>query len=149
MIVGFSGTRLGLTDAQSEYCEQLLVALGLTISVIHGDCIGADADFHKLSAALSIPIEVYPPANRSLRAFCAGPNVTVHCASPYLARNRAIVDAADMMLCAPGSTIARLRNLRGQGTWSTIHYARAQGVRGIIVSPDGSSEGLLSGQPDV
>lgn len=42
MILGFTGTRQGMTDYQQAQVRRFLVAYQCTI-LHHGDCIGADA----------------------------------------------------------------------------------------------------------
>jgi hypothetical protein len=101
--------------------------------VRHGDCIGADADFHAIAVALGLPVAVHPPDNSSKRAFCQGATLVLD-PLPYLVRNHAIVDRSDRMIAAPGERKEQLRS----GTWATIRYARKQGKPLTVVWPDGT-----------
>jgi len=90
----------------------------------HGDCVGADAQFHDLLVERDIPIAIHPPMNDSARAFCSTGNIVEVCESlSYLARNRMIVKQSEVLLATPreGHEPAPAR---GQGTWSTVRFAR-------------------------
>lgn len=50
MIVGFTGTREGMSPEQKRVTREIISQL-ITTSVhtaVHGDCIGADTDFHHI-----------------------------------------------------------------------------------------------------
>lgn len=67
MIVGFSGTRFGMTDYQKRNVKELLLEL-LPEEVHHGDCVGADSEFH------DIVREVLPNCRIVIRPGPDGPN---------------------------------------------------------------------------
>jgi hypothetical protein len=48
--IGFTGTRHGMTPAQRHAVSQLIaeLAAGAAFTAHHGDCVGADAEFHDL-----------------------------------------------------------------------------------------------------
>jgi hypothetical protein len=119
MRVGFTGTRLGMSDRQREGLQELLQGLGATV-LHHGDCIGADADAHHVAEGLGVPIVIHPPTNGSCRAYCKSP--TIRAPYDYLKRNHNIVDESDVLIAAPeGAEVQR------SGTWATIRYARKMG----------------------
>jgi hypothetical protein len=99
----------------------------------HGDCIGADADFHALCLDLGLRVHIHPPVNDKKRAFCQG---AASMAEPkdYLQRNHNIVDASCLLIAAPSGT----SELRRSGEWATIRYARKLGRTIWFVFPDGS-----------
>ena len=130
MIIGFTGTRAGLTPGQRE---QIVEYLELAHHVVHGDCIGADAAFHELALEMGIPVTLHPPVDPSRRAFCSGASAIMP-ALPYLERNRAIVARSDLLIGAPKETREPIP-MRGQGTWSTIRYDRKQRCPLVIVWP--------------
>ena len=72
MIVGFTGSYLGMTKAQRPKVFKWLMTNATKITEAHhGDCIGADAVFHAMCAQLGIPIiYVHPPDNADKRAWC-------------------------------------------------------------------------------
>lgn len=109
----------------------------------HGDCVGADYEFHNVAeygfgmgaSAAPTSIVIHPPINEQFRAFCIGTDRRE--AKPYLNRNRDIVDECDVLIAAPKQTV-KPASLRGQGTWLTVEYAHKQGKPVYIVFPDGS-----------
>jgi hypothetical protein len=116
---GFTGTRNGLNNNQTKKIIKLLKKYK-NIEVHHGDCIGADTDFHNLCVDLSknIKIVIHPPINESMRYY----NNSKYIKKPkdYIKRNHDIVDIADILIACPISEEEVLRS----GTWSTIRYAR-------------------------
>ncbi len=131
MIIGFTGTQDGMTPTQVEILISVLSGLEIE-EVHHGDCIGADTEFHNVvvSVCSTAKIIIHPPNNASKRAFNSG---FVLCEKPYLTRNKDIVNAVDMMIAMPkGEETVR------SGTWSTVRYARKIGKPVVIIYPDGT-----------
>lgn len=135
MIVGFTGTRKGMTDAQAERVLTLLLDQHPR-EVNHGDCVGGDERFHRICQRLNISIVIHPPEDDKLRAFCEGASL-VHDPLPYIERNRIIVCTSERMIATPKEQVEPKPG-RGQGTWSTIRYARSLDVPVAVVWPDGS-----------
>ena len=119
MIVGFTGTRHGMTNRQLEKVRNYLARTPMQFAV-HGDCVGADSEFHRICVSLNIPVRLYPPTEAGLRAFSERPAI-VYPAKPYLERNRMIVDVCDILIACPFDEFERARS----GTWSTVRYARS------------------------
>lgn len=133
LALGFSGTREGMTAGQHRTVERLLKLLRPT-EVHHGDCIGADVDFHRLCRLLTIrPIVGHPPSDPKLRAFCDFDVLLAE--KGYYARDRDIVVASNVLIATPKQST---RQTTG-GTWYTISYAE-RSKRTIIVWPDGTTE---------
>jgi hypothetical protein len=132
MKIGFTGTRIGMTATQALAVRHELERLRPT-EARHGDCVGADAQFHALvrEQDATTRIVVHPPDNPKLRAFCQGDLELVP--RDYQARNRDIVDAADVLLAAPRGGGETLRS----GTWATIRRARVRGIPILICYPSG------------
>lgn len=130
--VGFTGSRDGLTTGQTRQVIALLVDLqqhhGARV-FHHGDCLGADDQAATIAHNLGYHVVAHPPTNRRLRAY--GYYDEVRPQLPYLARNRAIVDACRRLIACPSSPIEEQRS----GTWATIRYARTVGVRMCVVTP--------------
>lgn len=123
--VGFSGTREGMTANQRKQVIEFLTEhrkIGWKIEAHHGDCIGADAEFHVICRTLSsdIKIVVHPPSDSSRQAHCQGDET--HPVKPYLVRNRDIVNDTDILIGCPKSPVRA-----GSGTWYTIEYADSCG----------------------
>ncbi len=131
-VVGFSGTRKGMTERQYFMVRTILLNVG-AIEIHHGDCVGADAQVHDFASDKGIRTVIHPPTNPELRAFCAGDEVLT--ARPYLARNRDIVDACTLLVAAPPDKYSG----RG-GTFSTLRYALKVDRDLIAVYPDGTTE---------
>ena len=135
--VGFTGTQRGMTPEQDETVRKAFRRMedeGGSQWAAHGDCIGADAEFHDIAREFDMKVAIFPPENPSKRAWKEGDT----CAEPkpYLDRNKDIVDEVDYMLATPGEFEEVLRS----GTWSTIRYAIKQQVPVQIVFPDGTEE---------
>lgn len=130
MIFGFTGTRAGMTDAQKAEVRHLLTGGG---TAHHGDCIGADAEFHHICLDLGIPVTIHPPRNAKHRAFCTGAQ-EVRPTKPYLERNQAIVTECEILIAAPRENTEPPPR-QGQGTWSTIRYARTIGRTIYLATP--------------
>lgn len=130
MKVGFTGTRRGMTEAQKNALWWFLLHHPrLDREFHHGDCIGADAQAHLVARSLGFRIVVHPPASDTLRAWCEGDEVLDP--APYLRRNRAIVDACDVLIACPGGP-----EVRRSGTWATIRYAQSRGAPLVLIRPD-------------
>lgn len=137
--IGFTGTRKGMTERQKMEVRKYLIDAYPFVGH-HGDCVGADADFHDICRNLGInedpvfpAVIVYPPENPKARAWCRE-FTEIHQPAPYLERNRAIVDASDMLIATPAEYNRKPRS----GTWYTIMYASNQGKRYVIIYPDGN-----------
>lgn len=129
--IGFSGTQLGMTERQLASLRRLVSGVeGVTWH--HGDCVGADFQFHVLLRQLDYRIVSHPPVNESKRAWTLPDEERLP--REYLARNRDIVDESSVMIFAPGGFVEAVRS----GTWSTYRYCVRRGKPWIIVFPDGS-----------
>lgn len=138
IVIGFTGTRHGMTKLQ-------MAAFLATIRDLqpsefhHGDCIGADDEAALSVAYLDVgqmaPITIvcHPPLDESHRAFNKHAFRTLP-PKTHFARNRDIVDAADMLIACPCDMTPQPRG----GTWYTVGYARKKGKRVVIIWPDGT-----------
>jgi hypothetical protein len=132
--IGFTGTRQGMTAWQREVVRRVLLT---ATEAHHGDCLGADAEFHELAWAGGIDLVIHPPEDDKAQARCVGA-LMVHPPKPYLERNKDIVDGTDLLVATPKEA-KEPRVKRGSGTWACIGYARRVGKRILIVWPDGES----------
>lgn len=134
MRVGFTGSRLGMTECQRLALTALFISLlrNVASEFHHGDCVGSDAEAHAIARTFKdLAIVVHPPTDSRLRANCQGDRVLAPL--EYLARNRAIVNSVDAMIATPAEEHEIMRS----GTWSTIRYARAKRVSCHVIKPDG------------
>lgn len=137
--VGFTGSQLGMTPEQVYEVDMLLNDELTTSYAHHGDCIGADADFHNIARLQGLELHGHPPINPSKRAFCEFYSTEeVEEEKDYIKRNHDIVMAVDWMIACPSSFKEELRS----GTWATIRWARLAETPGYIVWPDGKVTGI-------
>ena len=137
MIIGFTGTRQGMTPRQHEIVGAMVRSS--CTEAHHGDCIGADEEFHGICVGAHVKVIIHPPEKRKWRAFCKG---IVLPEKDYLIRNRDIVDACELLIAAPKEQ-EEPAPTRGQGTWSTVRYARGKRRPCAIVKPSGAVEFVL------
>jgi predicted Rossmann fold nucleotide-binding protein DprA/Smf involved in DNA uptake len=136
MIIGFTGTRKGMTDEQKKKIR-LLMQTHKPDTVTHGCCVGADLHFHVIATGLDcVKRYIFYPSTIKEQSFVAVSCETtiVYPPSPPLERNRRIVKLCDALWACPKGTKEELRS----GTWATIRYARKIGRKVVIVYPDGS-----------
>jgi hypothetical protein len=133
IIVGFTGTRRGLTRQQFMVIEAFFKD-HVILEAHHGDCIGADEEFHDICLTYDVPVILHPPENPKLRAFCKHYRKVMP-PRPFLERNHIIVDTCDVLLAAPREE-QEPPVARGQGTWSTVRYARRSSKRFRVVWPE-------------
>lgn len=132
MIVGFTGTRRAITEAQRDALVDLVQELEPIAEIHHGDCVGADAAFHRIAANWSgCRFVVHPPDQPALRARMPGDLVLPP--KPYLERDADIVAASDVVIACPYERAEQRRS----GTWATVRMARRAGVSLALVYPDG------------
>jgi len=138
MIVGFSGSREGMTMIQREKVKAVLSTL-LPEEAHHGDCVGSDEGFHELCRELTreqlitVYIVVHPPMADQFRAFCEGDETRPPKA--YIGRNRDIVSEVGALIACPKQEL-QPPELRGHGTWSTIRYATGR-IPIYLIKPSG------------
>jgi hypothetical protein len=131
--LGFTGTQQGMTPEQAAALMLVIPRLA-PARARHGDCIGADAEFHLACLTHNVPVYLHPPTIPAKRAFCTLGVSWCAAPLPYLDRNREIVVGSDWMVATPKGTVEELRS----GTWSTIRFARKRKTPLLIIFPDGT-----------
>lgn len=146
-ILGFTGTRRGMTAAQEKTVMRLL-RTAKPRRVVHGACIGADTQFHDIARGptgeFAITIAVRPcrlQSQKSVRCVLDADEVLGGENAQPLERNRAIIGDADEMIACP----AEFHEVIRSGTWATIRHTRAARKPLTIVWPDGGTtfEGIV------
>ncbi len=129
--VGFTGTRHGMSPGQIEAVTMVVDRLARAdrITARHGDCVGADEDFHEIVTSFQAVVIVHPGPVRSMRAGCVG--CEIRSPAAFLERNRAIVDASDAVIATPFEASHRDHG----GTWYTADYALKQSKPLALVLP--------------
>jgi predicted Rossmann fold nucleotide-binding protein DprA/Smf involved in DNA uptake len=135
MIIGFTGTRKGMTQQQHRTVTELVSRASTATHVIHGDCIGADYNFHNIAVKAGLSVVLRPCNLSNQRAYSEGAEKVYEPEKP-IARNHKIVSECSGLIACPGKMTEEMRS----GTWATIRYARQNSKRVVIVWPDGSSE---------
>jgi len=137
MVIGFTGTRGGMTGPQKEVVKQLLVQIiekhgsGVVV-VLHGDCIGVDAEFDTIATELGLERTCRPCTFDHMRANTTATEVSEP--DRPMARNRAIVAEADIIIGCPQND----KPIKtGSGTWATIRFTKKADKPLHIVYPDG------------
>jgi hypothetical protein len=116
MKVGVTGTREGATKYQLREMRLLLGALKGT-EFHHGDCNGVDVQAAAIARELGYKIVCYPPKSTEEQGYFGGD--IVHAPAGYLERDRAIVDACDVLVVLP----LQMEWQPKGGTWYTHDYA--------------------------
>lgn len=141
--IGFTGTRFGMSDFQKQQVQTILSQIKHNYPDCewwghHGDCEGADAEFHELLIRAGFKTHGHPPSNPRLWARCKfdvadKPQI-------YRIRNHNIVRAARIVIATP-----RLPEYEGNqkfsGTWATTRYARQRKKPYVVIMPNGERKG--------
>ena len=149
MRVGFTGTRVGLTDQQLAWLYAQLES-GLVSEAHHGACTGADAAVHQAVLDLADDrlrpsvIHVWPPTNPRYRAeeclIKLSGRVVIHPEMPYLERNREIVNATAGLVALPLQNEQPASSMEWGGTWYTVNFAERMNRPVTICYPNGVVE---------
>jgi len=132
MIIGFTGTQKGMTNEQKYHVSDYLETLKPK-RVHHGECVGADAEFHRMCQIKGIDISGHPPTIKKKQAKLDGYFLQFS-PKPYLDRNHDIVDDCDFLLACPKEQ----REVVRSGTWATVRYAIHAKKRVVVILPDGT-----------
>jgi hypothetical protein len=75
--ISFTGSRSGMTEAQIKAFSELLTEFleEGSLKIIHGDCIGCDADAHTISLAAGVAVGKRPCYLDKQRAFTEGGDI--------------------------------------------------------------------------
>ena len=143
MKVGFTGTRTGMTLAQKSGLSILLGNLSRKTYpggvLHHGDCAGADNEADVIAHVAAPQWHTVAHPGASLRWRAHTPADVIEDPKPELDRNKDIVDQTDVLIAAPKEG-KEPGPARGQGTWSTVRYARNRHKVIYKLWPDGRIE---------
>jgi hypothetical protein len=134
MRVGFTGTREGMTRAQTVALNEWWEGLDVD-EFHHGACVGADEEAVSCCQNFTTAKIIAHPGDihrLTSRKAVRESLMTAH-PKPCLNRNLDIVDACDILAACPKGP----EELRS-GTWATVRYARKAGRPIVIFWPDGS-----------
>ena len=108
MKLGMSGSREGMTPDALNYLKKF-VEMNEINEVHHGDCKGADKEFHDFFSSKNqrygfsiVKIVIHPPIKTYYRAYCKSEFIKPE--KDYVERNKDIVDETDMLIAFPKPT---------------------------------------------
>ncbi len=126
-IIGFTGTRRGMTAKQKTELWKLLHTYD---EFHHGDCVGADTEAHDIACEVGVYVVVHPPIATKYRAYRCG-HGSDRMPKSYMERNLDIVTDCDYLVAAPQTMTETQRS----GTWATVRMARRMGKQVIVLEP--------------
>lgn len=140
--IGFTGTRHGMTEAQKLALREITADDAIAHdywAIHHGDCVGADAEFHAYMTSASDPqciriIHPGPIGENSAGCEIDERRDERRSPAPHMQRNRCIVAQSAIMIAAPYEMEPQKRG----GTWATIGFAKKAGKPLAILWPDGT-----------
>jgi hypothetical protein len=139
MILGFTGTRCGMTEEQLEAFRRLFSAPPYADpdEFHHGCCPGSDEDATVAVYDLTCDDTVIQAHPSTLAHLTSQKAIDLsredHPPLPPLDRNRVIVNACHVLIACPKGP-----EEQRSGTWATVRYARKRGKRIVIIWPDGT-----------
>jgi len=138
-VVGFTGTRRGMTQEQRTVFMNLMRQLAPT-ELHHGNCIGSDAEAEAIVDRYhqDCTIHRHPPLSNvceNIRTELKIGSLVTHPRKGYLQRDDDIVKCSEVIVATPKSTT---EEMKGSGTWYTVRQARKMGRKLFIIFPDGS-----------
>ena len=133
MKYGFTGPESGATHRQLE-CLRYLFSEMLLTELHHGDCVGGDAQAHRIAKQHGAYVVAHPPKNPKLRAFVKDADEVLP-EEDYLPRNRKIVKqgTSGLFACVP-----TYEEILRSGVWATVRYARKEKRRIWLIYPNGA-----------
>lgn len=134
-LVGFTGTRRGLTAPQTEKVAEILRQLG-GHRLAHGCCHGADHQAYYMARELNMLMDFWP-SNGLQHEWARGmarTGDTVNEIRPPLVRNELIVATTPILIATP----ATAREVQRSGTWMTIRCARRLHRPILQICPNGT-----------
>lgn len=135
MKIGVTGTREGASiDQIDQVTEFLQLHRAEGRELHHGDCRGVDVEVAEIARALGYRIVCHPPLSNEQQGFFGGDEINKP--AGYLQRDRAIVDATELLIVVPLQTTWQPKG----GTWYTASYAKKKTKPYIIFYPDGRKE---------
>jgi len=127
VIVAFSGSREGMTRAQQVAVGRLLRLWGAT-TLVHGCCVGADAEADRIAEHYGIARRGYPSNIDAMRATLRG-CVLLAPPAPPLDRNKRIVALGLALIACPRAS--------SRGTWHAVREAAKLGRPIVVLGEDG------------
>lgn len=127
--VGVSGSRTGATPAQLRGLSTLLRLWDAT-ALLHGDCVGVDAQAHAIAMRLGRGSYAYPSNVPGTRAHTERTGAILMSEEDHpLDRNRRIVSLCHVLVALP--------RLGSRGTWHAVKVARETKRLTVVLDDSG------------
>ena len=134
MEVGFTGTRLGMTEAQKRQLRKILELI-VSGTFHHGMCVGADEQAHYIAKEMGFKPIGHPPIVQShMMVYDPQDFDYIYLPGKYLERNHDIATHSDLLIATPKGEFEEKRS----GTWSTVRYANILHRTIVIIKPAGN-----------
>lgn len=131
MKVAITGTREGMTPRQKKALIKILKYLPIE-EFYHGGCKGVDVQARDILLKNRKEVKlICIPGDADQETSNKQYDQQVDSVTPYLQRNKIMVQAADMLIAIPSS----LEEQQRSGTWHTIRFARSIKCPSIILDP--------------
>jgi hypothetical protein len=126
VLIAITGSREGLTDWQRAALTKALRRPTVT-GIVHGDCVGADAEADAVAASLGLPRWCYPSNAWLYRANTHATKLADP--APPLVRNEWIV--------RDGAAVVALPRPSSRGTWHAVRIAQRLGKALLVLGEAG------------
>ncbi len=126
MLIAITGSREGLTDWQRAALTKALRRPTVT-GIVHGDCVGADAEADAVAVSLGLPRFSFPSNLWKLRAHTHAERLAEP--APPLERNVWIVEKGEALVALPRPS--------SRGTWHAVAIAQRLGRPLLILGEAG------------
>jgi hypothetical protein len=134
IIIGFTGSRFGMTTAQklvvASFLDELQTSYNF-VCLMHGDCTGADDQANRMAKEREFFTWALPPKVNRYRA--RSPSDLVSTPAAYLVRDRLIALGCHEGLACPATE----KESRMSGTWYTIKEMKKLKKKVTIITPTG------------
>lgn len=129
MILSITGSREGMTPQQRRALVVLIHVWGVT-AIVHGDCIGVDAEADEVARGYGLARFAYPSNFTATRARCDRRGCEYRSEPrPPTVRNLDIVGDGDITVAFPRPS--------SRGTWDAVRKARRLGRCTVVVDEMG------------
>jgi hypothetical protein len=133
LVVGFTGTREGISQAQSEILSTLLQRVHRPKAQFwHGNCEGADTQAAILADQIGFITVAWPGPDP--KRWGDYTSKIMNTPDMYLSRNKTIVDGCQLLIACP----LQVKMITRSGTWSTVRYAKKRNKTTFMIYPDGT-----------
>ena len=132
--IGFTGTRLGMSENQKNQFSDHLGALTFTYPEVHfhhGCCIGADIEADVIARNHKCWMHLHPSTFKATQVQVYEFGDILYSPAAPLVRDLDIVKASSILNAAPRND--KIEQFRGSGSWATIRYGKKVLGEGYVI----------------